>query len=171
MDFLVAKLNGQGRAVDFAALEVQSVYVSGEGMRTAFRKFVKTGQHDKTAWRRPDWRSSIQKRLMPQLMLKVPVFRRWGKKFFVAVDTNFFGNIPTFRHANSFDNSEITWLVYPFEKSGEGGQYEIQQPRIVWSVWEDVMDALREGVAPQQQEILDEIDRKTKTLHLEPLTT
>src|SRR5262249_9771065 len=130
VDFLVAKLDAADRAVDFAALEVQSVYVSGAGMRTAFRNFLKTGTLDENSLRRPDWRSSIQKRLMPQLMLKVPVFRRWGKKFFVAVDTNFFENIPPFRHANSLENSEITWLIYPF--SGSQAGFQIMEPRIVW---------------------------------------
>ena len=30
--------------------------------------------------RRPDWRSSSAKRLMPQLQVKVPTVRRWNSK-------------------------------------------------------------------------------------------
>ena len=70
--------------------------------------------------RRPDFRSSAQKRLMPQLALKVPIFRRWNKRFFVAVDRTFYGELPTLKE-RSLGNSEITWLVYDFQRQAQGG--------------------------------------------------
>ena len=68
---------------------MQAVYFSGEGMQADFDLLL--GSNDAvppepTGLRRPDWRSSSAKRLMPQLQVKVPTLRRWGKKLAVAVD-------------------------------------------------------------------------------------
>lgn len=84
IDYVVAQMNEREDAVDFAAVEVQAVYVSGKGSRGAFEHYLRTGGNHSDGRRRADFRSSAQKRLMPQLSLKVPVFRRWGKKFFVG---------------------------------------------------------------------------------------
>jgi hypothetical protein len=169
VDFLIAKLDDHDRPVDFAALEVQAVYFSGEEIKSAVKEFLRTGQLPEDAYRRPDWRSSIQKRLMPQLSLKVPIFRRWGKKFFVATDSVFFGNIPSFRKVESFPNSEITWLVYPFAASGNGA-YVMGDPEPRFSLWDDVATALREGVAPDPSEVLAEIATKQRRAGLTILT-
>jgi hypothetical protein len=71
---MIAALNDQGDPADFAALEVQSVYISGTSIRPAFEAFLETGTLTEDCERHPDFRSSAQKRLMPQLSLKVPVF-------------------------------------------------------------------------------------------------
>ncbi len=65
---------------------------------------------------------------MPQLFLKVPVFRRWGKRFFVVVDSHFFADLPTFKQAGSASNSELTWLTYSFDKAGV--DYRMHGPRL-----------------------------------------
>ena len=79
VDFLIGKTDGR-IVEDFAAVEVQASYFSGESIRPALNEFLKVGRLDAAiSDRRPDFRSSAQKRLMPQLQLKVPVFRRWRK--------------------------------------------------------------------------------------------
>ena len=98
IDFLIALLDGSGQPSDFAALEVQAVYISGKSVRPFFNEFLQTEVLPAGAKARPDYRSSAQKRLMPQLSLKVPVFRRWGKRFFVVVDDPFFTALPRIRH-------------------------------------------------------------------------
>ena len=161
VDFLVARVEENGAAVDFAALEVQAVYISGPTIKPVFKHFLNTGSLPSGGKRRPDWRSSAQKRLMPQLALKVPVFRRWGKKFFVAVDSCFFAELPNMRTVDNIANSEITWLVYRFQRSGN--KYTIGDPDVVHTTWDDVVTALREGVAPDPDEILSEIERKLRS--------
>lgn len=164
VDYLVAKLDRKATPIDFAALEVQGVYFSGLSLRDAFRHFIAKGELPNGSERRPDWRSSAQKRLIPQLSLKIPVFRRWGKNFFVAIDSHFFTSLPAIRTVANLANSEVTWLVYTFEKIGT--RYTMGPPRPVYSTWDDVLTALREGVPPDPAEILDEIDRKTRTRKL-----
>lgn len=148
----------EGRVVDFAAVEVQAVYFSGGEIRTPMKEFIETGAlNSAISDRRPDFRSSAQKRLIPQLQLKVPVFRRWGKKFFVVVDTQFFGALPSFPSTTQA-NSEVTWLTYPIAKTDT--DYSMQEAQIVYSEWDDVQNALREGTAPEPSEIIAEMQTK-----------
>ncbi len=157
VDFLLGKVV-DGQVVDFAAVEVQAVYFSGGALKPAFKKFLATRSAENlNDDRRPDFRSSAQKRLVPQLQLKVPVFRRWGKKFFVVVDAAFFGSLPTFERTTA-PNSEITWLAYPFAYGATG--YELGEPDIVHSSWDDVQTSLREGRPPEPIEILEELQAK-----------
>lgn len=159
VDFLLGHIIN-GEVIDFAALEVQAVYISGTSVRPSFDEFLTT-QGPSNSYtsvdRRPDFRSSAQKRLVPQLQLKVPVFRRWGKKFFVVVDSQFFAALPNFPRT-SRSNSELTWLSYPVEKTGL--DYTMNDPDIVFSHWDDVANALREGDPPEPEEILAELQQK-----------
>jgi hypothetical protein len=157
IDFLIALLDENGKPTDFAALEVQAVYISGKSVRPFFNEFLQTGVLPAGAKARPDYRSSAQKRLMPQLSLKVPVFRRWGKRFFVVVDDPFFTALPRIRRVEGKENSEITWLVYSLNRNESGIGYSMTEPKIVFTLWDDVLTALREGEAPQQSEGLAEI--------------
>ena len=166
VDFLLGKIES-GHVVDFCAVEVQAVYFSGGAIRPALSHFLTHRKLDLTiSDRRPDFRSSAQKRLMPQLQLKVPVFRRWGKKFFVVVDSQFFGELPTFGKTIAA-NSELTWLNYPIQKA-ESGKFELEAPEIIYSEWDEVRNALREGVAPDPSEIVSELEAKLRN-HKVPL--
>ena len=158
VDFLIGKIV-DGGVTDFAAVEVQAVYFSGRSIRPMFNSYL-SGQDLSAAdvIRRPDFRSSAQKRLMPQLMLKVPVFRRWGKKFLVVVDSLFLQSLPKFPAA-SRANSELTWLSYPISKREAGG-YTLGSPEVIPTLWEDVASALREGKPPEPAEIIDELQQK-----------
>lgn len=157
VDFVLGAVS-DGKIFDFAALEVQAAYFSGLETRTALRQFIAHGHFgDLDVFRRPDFRSSAQKRLIPQLQLKVPVFRRWGKKFFVVTDSQFYRSLPAFRSTTSA-NSELTWLVYPIRKNGENFAMSEVQP--VFSEWADVETSLREGRAPDPAEIISELQFK-----------
>lgn len=109
-------LSGDGDASEWYGLEIQAVYFSGHGMASDFELLNKDNENlppAPTAVRRPDWRSSSAKRLMPQLTVKVPTLRRWGKKMAVAVDTSFFGaiggNSPQPSH--DLNDGDVIWLT------------------------------------------------------------
>ena len=56
-------------------------------------------ERHKIGRRRPDYRSSGPKRLSPQLDVKVPVLRNWGKKVVVVIDRFFYDNMNTLADA------------------------------------------------------------------------
>ena len=102
-------------------LEIQTVYFSGDRRETEFEHLLhdmgrQPPYPDKN--RRPDWRSSSAKRLMPQLQTKVPMLRQWGTKMAVAVDVNFFeaiGNASD-KPSHDIDDGDIIWIVIEITK-------------------------------------------------------
>ncbi|MCY4288545.1 MAG: NotI family restriction endonuclease [Aestuariivita sp.] len=97
-------------------LEIQAVYFSGQGMTADFELLLHNSADippPPTAVRRPDWRSSSAKRLMPQLQIKAPTLRRWSTKLAVAVDRPFFNAIggPTSAPSKDVNDGDIVWLI------------------------------------------------------------
>jgi len=105
--------------MDWCALEMQAVYFSGSAMRNEFKAI---SSHDlesvpfPTGQRRPDFRSSGPKRLMPQLQIKVPTLRRWGKKMAVVIDESFFGALGKMAAVDHVSNADIAWFVVGYEE-------------------------------------------------------
>ncbi len=113
IDLVVA---GEGAAPLWYGLEIQAVYFSGDSMTPEFhalRDHVGDSPPAPVGWRRPDWRSSSAKRLMPQLHVKAPTLRTWGTKIAVAVDRPFFDAIGGKSRAFSqdLDDGDVVWLV------------------------------------------------------------
>lgn len=102
----------------WCGLEMQAVYFSGSSMHGEFAQVAKHSG----LWppfpvgrRRPDYRSSGPKRLMPQLQIKVPTLRRWGKKMAVVVDEAFFNALAPMTAVSDISNADIVWFVVQFE--------------------------------------------------------
>ncbi len=113
IDLVVARSASDG--LRWYGLEIQAVYFSGGAMTTEFESALNHPADptfpDKI--RRPDWRSSSAKRLMPQLQVKVPTLRRWGSKLAIAVDRRFFDELggPSNNPSHDLDDGDIVWLV------------------------------------------------------------
>jgi len=106
--------------LEWCAVEVQAVYFSGFAMKNEFEVIASHDGPDilfPAAHRRPDYRSSGPKRLMPQLQIKVPSLSRWGKKMAVVVDQDFFENMGRMEYANDLTNSDVAWFIMRFEES------------------------------------------------------
>ena len=133
IDLIVARDSDE--VLDWYGLEVQAVYFSGTGMTSQFEA-IRDDPLDAPpfpdAIRRPDWRSSSAKRLMPQLQVKVPTLRRWGRKMAVAVDRPFFDALERVKANRSQDlnDGDIIWLVVALEPAASG----LQLRRSHWEV-------------------------------------
>ena len=129
IDLVVARTDGD--RLDWYGLEIQAVYFSGPGMASEFTQ-LQVDQNINPPYpksvRRPDWRSSSAKRLMPQLQVKVPTLRRWGSKMAVAVDQPFFESIggPSPSYSRDLGDGDIIWLV-PRLRRQEDGMYLLEQ--------------------------------------------
>lgn len=123
IDLVVAR--DMGGALQWYGLEIQAVYFSGLGMRSQFEALRDDRRPQPPfpdAQRRPDWRSSSAKRLMPQLQVKVPTVRRWGSKTAVAVDRPFFDAIggPSPSFSRDLGDGDIVWLVPEIARTEDG---------------------------------------------------
>ncbi len=128
IDLVVART--EGNRLEWYGLEIQAVYFSGPGMSTQFNILA----NDDNATppypdhiRRPDWRSSSAKRLMPQLQVKVPTVRRWNSKVAVAVDRPFFESIggPSATPSQDINDGDIIWLVPELSRNGIDGSFQL----------------------------------------------
>lgn len=114
IDLIVAR--DEKDRLEWYGLEIQAVYFSGKGMGSEFEAMLENNSllpPYPTEVRRPDWRSSSAKRLMPQLEVKVPTLRRWGSKMAVAVDKPFFDSIggPSENYSQDLGDGDIIWMV------------------------------------------------------------
>ncbi|MDQ6708385.1 MAG: hypothetical protein M3Z85_20695 [Acidobacteriota bacterium] len=108
--------------LDWCALEIQAVYFSGASMGKDFTALQNSEEllPFPFANRHPDYRSSGPKRLMPQLQIKVPSLRRWGKKMAVVVDEDFFAALGAMDDVSDISNADIAWFVVRFDETESG---------------------------------------------------
>lgn len=130
------------------ALEIQAVYFSGNAMKGEFEAFNDAA----VDWvvfpagrRRPDYRSSGPKRLMPQLQIKVPTLRRWGKKMAVVVDRAFFDSIGEMDSVPDISNADIAWFIVQFEKVEGQNQTRIVRDEVRYTTLERSVEGLTGG--------------------------
>ena len=116
---LVSNKTAPGAPMEWCAVEIQAVYFSGDAMLGEFTAYADTN----VDWmifpagrRRPDYRSSGPKRLMPQLQIKIPTLRRWGKKMAVVVDRAFFDSIGEMDRVTDISNADIAWFIVRFDE-------------------------------------------------------
>ena len=125
IDLVVAREPDGG--LEWHGMEIQAVYFSGAGMRSEIEAQAGTRNDERpapfpNAPRRPDWRSSSAKRLLPQLDVKVPLLVRWGRKTAVVVDRPFFDSIggPSDEPDHDLNAGDLIWMVPELEVDDQG---------------------------------------------------
>jgi len=133
--------------MDWCALELQAVYFSGKSMSNEFRMLAE-GQSETLQFpakqRRPDWRSSGPKRLLPQLQTKVPTIRTWGKKMAVVIDEAFFASLINLEREPYPSNAEVAWFVVGYDSKPKG--WTLVPREVVFTKLEPSVKALTGGV-------------------------
>lgn len=93
--------------------------------------------------RRPDYRSSGPKRLMPQLQIKVPSLRRWGKKIAVVVDQWFWASLGKMRRVRDISNCDIAWFIVGYDETG--GAPRLSRHAVYLTTLEAAIEGLTAG--------------------------
>lgn len=165
IDMILVKSNGAaGAPMDWVAVEVQAVYFSGKRMSIEFEHLLKTLGKLSMARekRRPDYRSSGVKRLMPQLLTKVPTLRRWGKKMAVVVDAPFFHSMGTMERVKDVSNADIVWFLVDFVEDPNGGQFRLEVVEEFFTTLESATLGLTGGIPVSQGEFEKRIKAKAQ---------
>lgn len=161
IDMVVAR--DTGRELSWYGLEVQAVYFSGPAMRSEFQRLRDEGGRSQfpNAIRRPDWRSSSAKRLMPQLQVKVPTLRRWQAKMAVVVDVPFFNAIggASANPSRDLGDGDIIWMVVGFEAE-DGTRFGLTRHHWEVETLEASCERLLAARTIPQQEFLALLRRK-----------
>lgn len=153
---------------NWCALEIQSVYFSGDRMRDEYGPIANLDSPHHpfpTGRRRPDFRSSSAKRLLPQLQTKVPSLRRWGIKMAVVVDEAFFYEMAKMEEVSDLSNADIAWVVVRYEE--QEGAVHLVQEGIHLTTLEDAVIGLTAGTPVSKKEFEDRIMRKIIGVHAE----
>jgi hypothetical protein len=140
-------VNPKGGTLRWCALEIQAVYFSGMSMENDFkvmREWTGPGVPFPAVQRRPDFRSSGPKRLMPQLQIKVPTISRWGKKMAVVVDRAFWDSLSEMRAVKDLSNCEIVWFVVSFAPSKDG-RFALQRHETHFTTLVNAVEGLTGG--------------------------
>ncbi|MBQ9586882.1 MAG: hypothetical protein IJR26_03345 [Bacteroidales bacterium] len=135
IDYVIARYNSDGHITDFATIEVQGVYISGN-LRNPFQKYMEHPSAD-FSWDgrnypHPDYLSSSRKRLIPQMLYKGGIFKAWNKKQCVAIQKSFFDtlpNLPTTTKAKA----DIAWFLYDLQYNKSDNQYHLKLVNTVYT--------------------------------------
>jgi hypothetical protein len=165
IDMILVKSNvAPGAPMDWVAVEVQAVYFSGKRMSLEFEHLLKTQGRLSMAQekRRPDYRSSGVKRLMPQLLTKVPTLRRWGKKMAVVVDAPFFHSMGAMERVKDVSNADIVWFLVDFVEDPGQGPFRLQVVEEVFTTLESATLGLTGGIPVSQSQFETRIRSKAQ---------
>lgn len=150
--------------LDWCALEVQAVYFSGKSMRNEFKLLSET-EHQVLPYpakhRRPDWRSSGPKRLLPQLQTKVPTIRTWGKKMAVVIDEAFFSSLVDLEPEKHLSNAEIAWFVVGYDPAPNG--WHMVPREVVFTKLDTSVKSLTGGVPLSRERFEEQLRFKLAT--------
>ncbi len=148
IDMVLANQENGTTALNWCALEIQAVYFSGRSMGEEFRN-IRNQEGDQPPFpghiRRPDYRSSGPKRLMPQLQIKVPTLRRWGKKMVVVVDKNFYESLGHMEEVGDLSSGDIAWFTVDFEEDHASGRFKLVRDSVHVTTLERATEGLTGG--------------------------
>jgi hypothetical protein len=137
VDFIIVEYDEKGAITDFGALEIQSVYISGN-VRMPFAEYMKNNRVKELDWTgskeypRPDYLSSSRKRLAPQLIYKGGILRAWNKRIAVVVDRKFYKTLPQLEEVEAVD-AEVAWFVYDLVHEAATDTYKLTRHKTLYT--------------------------------------
>lgn len=147
--------------LQWCPVEIQAVYFSGDSMGREFaniQKYKGTWPTFPIGKRRPDYRSSGPKRLLPQLQIKVPTLRRWGKRLGVVIDRGFYNNMAIMELVPDQSNCDIVWFVVDFKY--QDNTYKLIEGDFFYTRLETSVNALIAGTPVPQETFEERIKHK-----------
>jgi hypothetical protein len=142
IDIVLAVIDQNNKILDFAAIEIQAVYISGN-IRNVFAKYMENPESNwNIDWAtkyypKPDYLSSSRKRLAPQLLFKGNILHQWGKKMAVVVHRRFFEELPKLETVDD-QEAEIAWLIYDLYQ-GKDEKLELKLVEIKYTKFESAL--------------------------------
>lgn len=150
IDIVLVAHDDQGQILDFGAIEIQSVYISGN-VRVIFQDYIADPQNYLTKdwssqpnYPRPDFLSSSRKRLAPQLIYKGGILHQWKKKLAVVLDQSFFNTLPKLPVVTRKD-AEMVWLVYDLDRNIN--PFRLRKVDEIYTKFQDALETIVQPTA------------------------
>ena len=149
---------------NWCAVELQAVYFSGASMASDNENIRNHTNANGVPFpggaRRPDFRSSGPKRLMPQLMIKVPSLRRWGKKMVVVIDRPFLDAMDEMETVDHVSNCDIVWVVVGYDETIDPGKATLVIDQMIYTTLDGAIKGLTAGNPTTLPEFEDRLQGK-----------
>jgi hypothetical protein len=164
IDIVLAVLDEQQNVLDFGAIEIQAVYISGN-VSQAFRQYIQNPEANHTmAWPgkgypNPDYLSSSRKRLAPQLMFKGNILHAWGKKMAVVVQRAFYKQLPVL-HEVPRDNAELAWLIYDLKHDASTDRYRMCCADVAYTTFESALTTISTPMVGEMSEFIGYLEER-----------
>ena len=142
IDYVLVSYDTDGKILDFASIEVQGVYISGN-LRNSFKEYMTNPSPD-FSWDgknypHPDYLSSSRKRLIPQMLYKGGIFKAWGKKQCVVIQKSFFETLPSLPQVSK-EQADIAWFLYDLDYSKTENQNHLVLKDIIYTEFKAALD-------------------------------
>lgn len=174
IDLILAAYDDAGKVVNFGAMEVQAVYISGN-VRNPFNAYMASqARAQEFDWSgqpnypRPDYLSSSRKRLAPQLLFKGGILHAWGKRLAIALDESFFATLPPMPEVLR-EKADLAWFVYSFKLIR--GRYRLTLTKVVYTPFVDSLQALTTSKPGRMEDFMSVIQSKLDEKLENPPTT
>ncbi len=165
IDMVLVSYDKDGQVLDFGALEIQGVYISGN-VRNPFEHYMKDPERSSNMnWRGqknypgPDYLSSSRKRLAPQLIFKSGILNHWNKKTAVVLDQGFFNALPQFTEVDKKEG-EIAWLVYDLVLDAAVNRYVLTRRKAVYTRFSESLDKITRSEPGEMQDFVSVLQGK-----------
>lgn len=171
IDLVIVALDEKGEALDFGAVEVQAVYITGN-VKNIFEKYMQDPKtNHEMEWPKknspkPDYLSSSRKRLAPQLIYKGSILHKWRKKMAVVVDESFFGQLPQLEDVD-ITVADIAWMIYGFQYDKKSERHILVRKDIKYTEFESALATITTPVIGDVGEFMNYLKdriRKGKTM-------
>lgn len=148
IDVVVLETGPDHRIIDFGALEIQAVYITGN-VRNPFAFYYENpSARFADPWNganapHPDWLSSV-KRLVRQLTVKGTIIRAWDKKIAVVVESQFYNTLTLLNDIAEYhpEEADMAWFLYSLVSNPQNGRFELELERKVYLRFVDVQEKL-----------------------------
>ena len=165
IDIVLVKYDAEGKVVDFGALEIQAVYISGN-VRRPFEFYMNDPEAQanmdwtkEANYPRPDFLSSSRKRLAPQLLYKGGVLRTWNKKIGVALDKSLFETLLTLQESDP-QQADIAWFVYDMQLNKAQKRYSLVRHQTVYTTFSSALEQITRTEAGNLNEFVQNLQTK-----------
>ena len=165
IDLVLVSYDDKGKVLDFGAVEIQAVYISGN-VRKPFEYYMIDPRNRATMnwknekyWPGPDFLSSSRKRLAPQLIFKSGILNAWKKKTAVALDSLFFATLPKLTEVPK-ENAEIAWLIYDLKFIETENRYVLEKNKTVYTQFATSLDQITKSEAGKISDFVSVLQEK-----------
>jgi len=165
IDVVLVAYDDRGKLLDFGSLEVQSAYTFGN-IRSPFEFYLASPEEHcdmdwsgRSLYPRPDYLSSLHRRLTPQLIYKGGILNTWQKKMVIALHSGFYkmmSELPEVPQASA----NLAWFIYDLAYDNAQNVYQLVLTRTVYTQFKPALDVITTLVPGPVEDFLARLQGK-----------